>query len=192
MTIRPERLTVDPKQRFVVFLIGARINHWWMLPVMWGVARAFDRMMRELVDDPDSGLLSYESYGGRTSLNVQYWRSYEDLQRYARSKERAHVPAWRRWLKEWSRGAVGIWHETYVIEPGQHECIYQHMPAFGLGSAFDVIPAEGKLNTGPGRRAAGAEGEGPAFRSSAASSSGVPVPPGALLSSSPCSGRELA
>ena len=142
-----ERLTVQRDEGFVVFLIGARANHWWNLPILWGVAMAMSRMMRELTDDPGSGLLSYESYSGRTTLMVQYWRSVEDLHRYSRDREREHAPAWRRWIQRWGRGAVGIWHETYVIEPGQHESLYHHMPPFGLGKVGPLVPAEGPLKT---------------------------------------------
>jgi len=152
--VDPHRRTVLRDEGFVVFLIGVRINKWWMLPVIWGMASAMTRMMRRLTADPDSGLLSAENFGGRTTLMVQYWRSLEDLQRFARDKSNAHVPAWRRWIQEWGRGAVGIWHETYVIEPGQYECIYHHMPAFGLGKVGPLVPAEGPLKTASGRFAA--------------------------------------
>jgi hypothetical protein len=151
-----QRLTVAPDQRFVVFLIGARINKWWLVPIVWAVAAALRRMMAELTADPESGLLSHESYGGRTTLMVQYWRSEEDLLRYARNKQQAHAPAWRQWIRRWAgAGAVGIWHETYVIEPGQFECVYHHMPGFGLGKVGPLVPAVGPLKTAAGRLAAG-------------------------------------
>jgi hypothetical protein len=151
MPLHHQRLTVARDQGFVVFLIGARINKWWLLPVIWGAAMAMQRMLRELSADPDSGLLAFESYGGRTTLAVQYWRSHEDLLRYARDKQRAHAPAWRRWIREWGEGAMGIWHETYVIEPGSYESLYHHMPAFGLGKVGPLVPAEGPLKTAAGR-----------------------------------------
>ena len=81
-----DRLTVDPSASFVVFLIGARVNRWWMLPAIWAVAGAMGRMMRELERDPELGLLGHESYTGRTTLAVQYWRSLDHLQRYAHAK----------------------------------------------------------------------------------------------------------
>lgn len=144
--VLPQRLTVDRNEPFVVFLIGARINRWWMIPVIWAVAAAMNRMLKELESDPESGLLSYEQYGGRTSLMLQYWRSEEDLMRYAKRKDRSHLPAWARWAKEWAlSGAVGIWHETYLIEPGRYETLYHHMPAFGLGKVGPLVPAEGAL-----------------------------------------------
>ena len=156
MAIRTERLTVRREDGFVVFLIGGRVNKWWMLPVLWGVALAMSRMMKELHADPSHGLLSYESYGGRTTMMVQYWRSIEDLQRYAKSREREHVPAWRRWAQRWGlTGAIGIWHETYVVEPGTYECVYHHMPPFGLGRVGPLVPATGELNSAAGRLDAG-------------------------------------
>lgn len=149
--VDPRRLTVRRDQPFVVFLVGARVNHWWLVPIVWGVAAAMGRMVRELAADPASGLLAYESYGGRTTLMLQYWRSEEDLLRYAHAKDREHVPAWRQWIQRWGRGAVGIWHETYVVQPGSYECVYHHMPAFGLGKVGPLVPAEGPLRTAAGR-----------------------------------------
>jgi hypothetical protein len=145
--VRSERLTVRRDEGFVVFLIGARANHWWNLPILWVVGMAMGRMLKELESDPDSGLLSYEQYGGRTTLMVQYWRSTEDLLRYAKDRERQHAPAWREWIKRWGAGAMGIWHETYVVEPGGYECVYHHMPPFGLGRVGPLVPAEGELRT---------------------------------------------
>ena len=153
-----ERRAVDPAQSAVVFLIGMRVNRWWMLPAIWAVAGAMTRMMRELLADPSAGLLHPEGDAGRTTPMVQYWRSLDDLQRYAHDRERAHAPAWQRWAKRLGLdGAVGIWHETYVVEPGQHESVYHHMPAFGLGRALGTVPAEGALRTARGRLAAGAK-----------------------------------
>ncbi|NVB40849.1 DUF4188 domain-containing protein [Pseudenhygromyxa sp. WMMC2535] len=151
MTVFNDRLTVARDQGFVVFLIGTRVNKWWMLPALWGVVMSMGRMLRELSKDPDSGLLSFESYAGRTTLMVQYWRSQDDLLRYARDKQRSHAPAWRRWIREWGEGAMGIWHETYIVEPGSYECVYHHMPAFGLGKVGPLVPAEGELKTAAGR-----------------------------------------
>ena len=163
MTVRNERLTVQRDEGFVVFMIGARINRWWMLPVIWAVSSAFNRMMKDLLARPELGLLSYEGYGGRTTLMVQYWKSLDHLHAYAHAKQEKHVPAWRRWVQKWGNGIVGIWHETYVIEPGQYETVYHHMPAFGLGKVGPLVPAVGPLKTAAKRLAA----QQPALRQSA-------------------------
>lgn len=44
---------------------------------------------------------------------VQYWRSFEHLERFARNPELAHLPAWKRFNRAvGGSGDVGIWHET--------------------------------------------------------------------------------
>ena len=43
--------------------------------------------------------------------------------------------------------AVGIWHETYVIDPTKTENIYANMPKFGYAKVGDLQPAVGKRNT---------------------------------------------
>ena len=151
MQVRSERLTVNRDESFVVFLIGARVNKWWMLPVVWFIATSMGRMMRELISEPSLGLLSSESYFGRTTMMVQYWRSMDDLHRYAHAKERKHLPVWKQWIKKWAEGAVGIYHEAYVVEPGTYECVYHHMPPFGLGRVGPLVPAEGTLASAKGR-----------------------------------------
>lgn len=151
--VKSERLTVPNDEGMVVFLIGARANRWWQLPIVFGVARAMARMMRELRQDPDAGLLGFESYGGRTTLMVQYWRSLEHLHAYAHDKEREHVRGWRAWVRRWSSGAMGIWHETYLVPAGAFEAVYHHMPPFGLGKVLPLVPAEGHRRSARGRLA---------------------------------------
>jgi hypothetical protein len=50
--------------------------------------------------------------------------------------------------------SVGIWHETYLIEPGRYECIYNNMPPYGLGAASKIVKAEGRLAAAKERFAA--------------------------------------
>lgn len=119
---------------FAVFLIGARVNQLWAVHRWLPVALAMPRMLRELEAHPELGLLGYEQYFGRTSLMVQYWRSVEHLMDYAKARNSEHLPAWRAYNQRLrSTGAIGIWHETYVVRPGGYENIYGNMPAFGLG-----------------------------------------------------------
>ena len=86
-------------------------------------------------------------------LATALYGSVEHLERYSRDSKKAHLPAWRRWTKEWSKhSAVGIWHETYVVEPGSYECIYHHMPPFGLGKIGPLVTAEGPRRRAEDRR----------------------------------------
>ena len=81
-------------------------------------------------------------------MQVMYWRSFEQLEAYARSTNDAHLPAWQKFNREIVKSrAVGIFHETYLIEPGKVESVYNNMPAFGLAAATKPIPAVGRRET---------------------------------------------
>jgi Domain of unknown function (DUF4188) len=73
---------------------------------------------------------------------LQYWRSFEDLEHFARNPADAHLKAWQRLNQAiGADGSVGIWHETYLIEPGRYEAVYGNMPVFGLAAATKHVPA---------------------------------------------------
>jgi hypothetical protein len=140
---------------FVVFLIGIRINKPWKIHKWLPVFRAMPRMLKELASQPDSGFLGAESHG---FMLVQYWRSFEQLERYSRRPDAQHWPAWVAFNKRMgrSRGDVGIWHETYRISAGQYEAIYSGMPARGLGKVGRLVPARERFESARGRLGAGA------------------------------------
>ena len=140
--VRPERLAAQIDGPFVVFLIGMRVNKPLKVRTWWPVFVAMPRMLKELEADPATGFLGAENNFG---LIVQYWRSFEDLERYANSREHRHWPAWRAFNRRVrnSRGDVGIWHETYRVEAGAYEAIYSGMPPRGLGRAGRLVPATG-------------------------------------------------
>ena len=76
-----------------------------------------------------------------------------------RNPDDPHLPAWRRFNQTiGTDGSVGIWHETYAVEPGHHEAIYNNMPVFGLAKASEHVPAQGRLETAR-RRLRGGENE---------------------------------
>lgn len=142
--IIPDRVTAKVDDGFVVFLIGMRVNRPWKIHRWLPVALAMGRMIGELAGRPDMGLKHVESWAGRTSIMVQYWESFEALEAYARNRSAEHLPAWSKFNKlVGSNGDVGIWHETYAVNPGSFECVYNNMPRFGLSRAFDTIPAVG-------------------------------------------------
>jgi Monooxygenase af470-like len=153
--IRAERLTAEVDEEFVVFLIGMRVNRPWKIH-RWGpVALAMTRMLNELEADPDAGFLGVESWFGRTTIALQYWRSFEALERYATDAARVHRPAWSAFNRAIaSNGDVGIWHETYRVRPGDYECVYNNMPLFGLAKATRAVLATGRRESAPGRMAA--------------------------------------
>ena len=130
---------------FVVFLIGMRINRWWKVGAWLPVFRAMPAMIRELQANADSGLLGVRNVVGlNDNIIIQYWRSFEHLEAYARDAQRLHLPAWQAFNKATgSNGDVGIWHETYLIQPGAYEAIYNNMPPVGLGAAGRLVDAVG-------------------------------------------------
>lgn len=140
-----ERMAAEVEGEFVVFLIGARINRWWKVGAWWQVFTAMPRMLIELSQHPELGLMHYRGhFGFGSAFIVQYWRSFEQLEAYARSQTNAHLPAWQAFNRiTGSNGDVGIWHETYVIKPGQYEAFYNNMPPFGLGLAGTLAEAKG-------------------------------------------------
>jgi hypothetical protein len=151
MLIR-DRVTAELPGEFVVFLIGMRINQPLLVHQWLPVAAAMPRMIRELSRQPELGLLHAESWFSRTLLMVQYWRSMDQLLAYASNREAEHLPAWRAFNQAvGTRGAVGIWHETYSISPGRSESVYVNMPRFGLGKAGSVVPASGHRKSARGR-----------------------------------------
>lgn len=142
-----DRMTARIEGDFVVFLIGMRINKPWK-PHKWlPVFLAMPKMIKELSRLPpdDTGFLGHNGIG---MAMVQYWRSFDHLERYARSQDHLHFPAWVDFNKrvKGARGDVGIWHETYLVPNGQYEAIYSGMPRYGLGRVAELIPATGNRN----------------------------------------------
>lgn len=152
------RYTANVSEPFVVFLIGLRVNRFWALKKWLPVAKAMGPMMRSLSQDPEKGLLGAESFGRILPIEtcmVSYWQSFEHLTRFARSHDDPHWAAWQRFTKEvGSDGSVGIWHETYRVDPANYECIYGNMPAFGLGAATTHVPISEKTRTALSRMTA--------------------------------------
>ncbi|MGH8849578.1 MAG: DUF4188 domain-containing protein [Casimicrobiaceae bacterium] len=152
--INAQRMTAEIEGDVVVFLIGMRINRFWKVHRWLPVAMAMPRMLRELQANPDSGFLGGASWIGNPTIMVQYWRSFDDLERFARDASLAHRPAWAAFNRTVaSNGDVGIWHETYRVRPGDLECIYNNMPAFGLGGGTRLVPAKGHRETARDRMA---------------------------------------
>jgi hypothetical protein len=141
-----ERVTAVMEGDFVVFLIGMRVNRPWKVWQWAPVAAAMPRMLIELGQRPELGLLHARTFFGFPNIFVlQYWKSIDHLQRYATDPALAHLPAWKAFNKAvHSNGDVGIWHETYLSGPGRYETVYNNMPPFGLGLAGALEPAKGK------------------------------------------------
>lgn len=153
-----QRMTVHMEGDFIVFVIGMRINRFWKFHKWVPVAMAMPKMLKELSQKPESGFLGYQMSAGYPPLIVQYWRSFEHLEAYARDPSGEHFPAWKEFNKKIrSNGDVGIYHETYKIRAGEYECVYNNMPPYGLGKVGELIPAVGKREYAAGRILVGKE-----------------------------------
>ncbi len=89
-----ERMTAEVDDDFVVFLIGMRINKLWKIHKWFPLVMAMPKMISELYKNPDLGFISHEQWFGRTTIMVQYWKSFEQLENYAKSRTSNHLPAW--------------------------------------------------------------------------------------------------
>ena len=143
-TVIPGRFTAQTDEPFVVFLIGLRVNKFWDFGKWTPVAQAMAPMLETLYQNPEKGFLGGESFFRLFPLGtimVSYWRSFEDLEHFARSPSEPHLKAWQSFNKSvGSDGTVGIWHETYKVSPGNYEAIYANMPVFGLAAATNHAP----------------------------------------------------
>jgi len=141
------RVHAEREDPFVVFLIGMRINKLWAVHQWLPVLLVAPRMVRELRADEESGLLGSRGWLAWRSVGfVQYWESFDDLRAYARDVESRHLAAWQSYDEETAdSGAVGIWHETYRVDPDDYETVYNRMPAYGLGAADgdELVDASG-------------------------------------------------
>ncbi|HYM15274.1 MAG TPA: DUF4188 domain-containing protein [Dehalococcoidia bacterium] len=162
--IRRQRVTADVEGDFVIFVIGMRVNKPWKVHRWLPVFLAMPRMIAELERRPESGFLgAQQCINPRSPMLVQYWRSFEQLEAYARDRDSRHFPAWTRFNKTvGSNGDVGIWHETYRVAAGAYECVYNNMPPTGLARATTTVPAAGYRDTARGRMQGGEPGSVPA------------------------------
>jgi hypothetical protein len=126
-----------------------RINKVFAVRKWLPTLRAMGPMLRVLVELPEKGFLGGEFFFyGRGPALPQYWRSFEDLEKFARTPDDPHMPAWQRINRTVGRdGSLGIFHETFIVERGNCEAIYSNMPVFGLAKATERVRAIGGRET---------------------------------------------
>ncbi|WP_154658661.1 DUF4188 domain-containing protein [Halopiger djelfimassiliensis] len=152
------KIAAERTEPFVVFHIGLRINAFWKLHRWLPIFLIAPRMVRERRSDPESGLLGSRTVVGPGIRNVgfiQYWDSFEALREYARDSDRLHFPTWQEYYEDGTKedAAVGIWHETYVVDPDEYETVYNNMPPHGLAACDGtaIVPASAQRTTAAGR-----------------------------------------
>ena len=155
----PGRFTADIEGPFVVFIIGMRVNKFFAFRKWIATAMAMGPMIRTLYEHPEKGFLGAQTFVyWRGVVTIQYWRSFEDLERFARDRDDPHLAAWKQFNKSiGSDGSVGIWHESFLVDAGKYEALYGNMPVFGLASAAKHVSATGRRETA--RRRLGGDSE---------------------------------
>jgi len=153
------RYTAQIDGSFVVFIIGVRINRLLAVHKWLPVARAMGPMIKHLLAHRELGLLHVQPYVyWRGVALVQYWRTFAQLEQFAREPSASHLDAWKRFNRAvGADGSVGIWHETYLAQANQYECVYGNMPRMGLALAGSHEPASGAKETA--KRRMGMKGE---------------------------------
>ena len=142
--VRTGRYTADFPDETVVFLIGMRINRLASVRQWLPTFLAMPKMLRELAERPEAGMLGARSYvSGRVVMVVQYWSSMDALLTYASDRESQHLPAWKAFNQRAraATGVVGIFHEAYTVSTGTAHTVYSGMPQFGMGLATSSPPA---------------------------------------------------
>lgn len=116
--VRQERWTAEIDGDFVVFIIGARLNSKLQAVralIDLGGRRGMNHLLEYLTEHPEKGLLGYENMGFTV---IQYWRSFEHLEAFAKNTDDPHLEVWRSyWRRVGKSTRSGIWHETYWSAP---------------------------------------------------------------------------
>jgi hypothetical protein len=135
------RFTAAYDGGFVVFIIGMRINKMFAVRSWLPIFTAMRPMLQRLNEDPALGFL-HGTYTliPRGAALIQYWRSFEDLERFAKNPVEPHLAAWKRFNRRVGNdGSVGVFHETFEVAPGRWESVYVNMPVFGLAAATSHV-----------------------------------------------------
>ncbi len=154
----PGRFTAQIDGPFIVLRLGIRINNflmfWKWIPTLMVTVPLLRASLRCRAPGYLGGFnILYWSAGIGV---IQYWRSYEDLEKFAESSDNAFLELWRHYNKSTgSKGSVGLWYEMFPVESSCYEVVYDNMPIIGLAAASEHVPAVGRRETA--RRRLGGE-----------------------------------
>ena len=136
------RYSASSDSEFVLFRIGMRFNGWRGAVAALRAFVSMPFMLAEQQADPEIGMLwTSTSLSWPVIAVTQFWRSFDDLERYATASDRRHTGMWR-WFNTLGRRGLGtgIWHETFRVAPGTFEAVYVNMPRYGAAAAVDHVP----------------------------------------------------
>ncbi len=157
--IRP-RMTAEIEGDFAVFITGMRINKYWKIHKWYPNFRAMRKILMSLFGEQEKNgaLCAHAFWNLRGPLLIGYFRSVEQLERFANDPDAPHAKVWADYFKRMkNNGDVGVWHETFVVRDGEYEAVYDYMPsATGLAMGTSHVPVERRGDKAEQRRATGA------------------------------------
>jgi hypothetical protein len=153
------RMTAEIEGDFAVFITGMRINRYWKIHQWYPNFRDMRKILMALFSDPENGALcAHHAWTRRGPILIGYFRSVEQLERFANDPQQPHAEVWARYFKRMkNNGDVGVWHETFVVRSGEYEAVYDYMPSpTGLALGTSHVPVERRGDLAAQRRATGA------------------------------------
>ncbi|TAQ85125.1 hypothetical protein B7494_g6542 [Chlorociboria aeruginascens] len=144
------------KEKIAVLLLGAKSNHplGVFAPDYNIVGDYLQKMTDELESDPtqdtgflgQTGFIHQDANGANELLFLSYWRTLEDVHRYAHGP--THLEAWKWWEKTLKKhDYIGFMHEVYEADRGSWETVYINFQPTDLG-ATTYLKKDGKLQGG--------------------------------------------
>ena len=139
-------ITAPITEPLCLFLVGVQCRSWtsfWKVPF---IRSRMIKMQQELSEDSDSGFLwgmNFSASGPFTTLFLSYWKSSDHIHKFVSDSKFSHIGSTREYYKKFSKDSnIGIWHETYEIEPGKAENLYYGMDSFGAAGFLKTIQVD--------------------------------------------------
>ncbi len=152
--LNEQRMTAEVEGEFLVFVVELRIHQWWRFRKWYPAVRAMTKMLVELLEKPEFGLMHYEYwFVFRRQVFLMYWRSYEHMHDWVLNKDATHIAGWKmlnRLMKDYPK-VLGFWHESFIVQTNQYESFYRNVPTVGLGKAGSLMPVIGRMPTAAAR-----------------------------------------
>ena len=139
--MKPKRETVDLSAYpdLVVIYLGMRVNTLTGIKTVLGLGPKIFRA----VDARPEGLLLHENllYSPRHIGMRQYWRDFDSLEAWSRSKP--HLQWWQKFLRD--SGGTGFWHEAYFRRGGMEGVYVGTESPIGMSRFAPLQPAQGAM-----------------------------------------------
>ncbi|KAK9846244.1 hypothetical protein WJX84_008738 [Apatococcus fuscideae] len=116
------RYTAPPPPTDVVaIIVGLQIRQLWRVTEWVPVVIANLSLLYGLSQGVGGeGFLSSQLFVGNPLINIQYWRSFDDLVAYSRRPANQHFVRWVKFSQKLKAGnvkSIGLFHEVYKAQP---------------------------------------------------------------------------